>query len=88
MHEKRRWCDPFLKLSEVTVTRKRPLSSGGGEMRTTLDFLTLITEGNESQNISFLMETPLSSPARQRNFENRLLRPGRATSTLTLFRST
>ena len=42
---------PFSKLSEVTVTRKRPLSSGGGKMRATLDFLTLITEGNESQNI-------------------------------------
>ena len=42
---------PFSKLSEVSVTRKRPLSSGGGKMRTTLDFLTLITEGNESQNI-------------------------------------
>jgi len=35
----------------VTVTRKRPLSPGGGKMRTRLDFLTLITEGNESQNI-------------------------------------
>jgi polysaccharide export outer membrane protein len=42
---------PFSKLSEVSVTRKRPLSVGGGTMRTTLDFLTLITEGNESQNI-------------------------------------
>ena len=42
---------PFSKLSEVSVTRKRPLSSGGGKIRTTLDFLTLITEGNESQNI-------------------------------------
>ncbi len=42
---------PYSKLSEVSVTRKRPLSSGGGKMRTTLDFLTLITEGNESQNI-------------------------------------
>ena len=42
---------PFSNLSEVSVTRKRPLSSGGGKMRTTLDFLTLITEGNESQNI-------------------------------------
>ena len=42
---------PFSKLSEVSVTRKRSLSSGGGKMRTTLDFLTLITEGNESQNI-------------------------------------
>ncbi len=42
---------PFSKLNEVSVTRKRPLSSGGGKMRTTLDFLSLITEGNESQNI-------------------------------------
>lgn len=42
---------PFSKLSEVSVTRKRPLSSGGGKLRTTLDFLSLITEGNESQNI-------------------------------------
>ena len=42
---------PFSNLSEVSVTRKRPLSSGGGKMRTTLDFLSLITKGNESQNI-------------------------------------
>jgi polysaccharide export outer membrane protein len=42
---------PFSNLSEVSVTRKRPLSSGGGKMRTSLNFLTLITEGNESQNI-------------------------------------
>jgi len=42
---------PFSKLSEVSVTRKRPLSSGGGKMRTQLNFLELITDGNESQNI-------------------------------------
>ena len=42
---------PFSKLSEVTVTRKLPRSSGSGKIRTTLDFLTLITEGEESQNI-------------------------------------
>ena len=42
---------PFSKLSEVSVTRKRPNSSGGGKIRTTLNFLTLVTEGNESQNI-------------------------------------
>lgn len=42
---------PFSKLDEVSVTRNRPQSSGGGKMRTTLNFLTLITEGNESQNI-------------------------------------
>ena len=32
-------------------------------MRTTLDFLSLITEGNESQNIGCLMATPSSCPA-------------------------
>ena len=42
---------PFSKLDEVSVTRKRPLNSGGGKIRTTLDFLSLITEGDESQNI-------------------------------------
>ena len=42
---------PYSKLSEVTVTRKRPISSGGGRVRTTVDFFSLITEGNESQNI-------------------------------------
>ena len=42
---------PFSKLSEVSVTRKRPTSSGGSKMRTTLNFLTFITEGSESQNI-------------------------------------
>lgn len=42
---------PFSKLSNVTVTRKRPLSSGGGKVRANLNFLALITEGNETQNI-------------------------------------
>ena len=42
---------PFSKLREVSVTRKRPISSGGGKIRTTLDFLALIAEGDESQNI-------------------------------------
>ena len=41
----------FSKLSEVSVTRKRPLSSGSGKMRAQLNFLELITDGNESQNI-------------------------------------
>ena len=33
------------------MTRKQPLSGGGGRIRTNLNFLSLITEGNESQNI-------------------------------------
>ncbi|MBM5797242.1 MAG: polysaccharide export protein [Cyanobacteria bacterium K_Offshore_0m_m2_072] len=42
---------PFSDLASVSVTRRQPLSAGGGKIRTTLDFLSLITEGDESQNI-------------------------------------
>lgn len=42
---------PFSNLSKVEVTRKRALGLGGGRIRTNLNFLSLITEGNESQNI-------------------------------------
>ena len=42
---------PYSNLSKVQVTRKRPLSDGGGHIRTNLNFLSLLTNGNESQNI-------------------------------------
>jgi len=42
---------PFSDLAAVEVTRKQALSAGGGRIRTKLDFLSVITEGNESQNI-------------------------------------
>ena len=42
---------PFSKLREVTVTRKLPLSSGGGKIKTVVDIFSVIAEGNESQNI-------------------------------------
>ena len=42
---------PFSKLDDVTVTRKLSIGSGGGKKRTTLNFLSLLTEGNETQNI-------------------------------------
>ena len=42
---------PYSDLTKVEVTRKRAQGLGGGNIRTTLDFLSLITEGNESQNI-------------------------------------
>ena len=76
---------PFSKLSDVTVTRKRPLSNGGGKIRTTLNFLTLITEGNETQNIrlfdgdTIVVDAPLNCANR-----SSLARP---TSAPTLFRS-
>ncbi len=45
---------PYSDLSKVEITRKRPLESGGGLIRTKVDFLTLITNGDESQNLRLL----------------------------------
>jgi polysaccharide export outer membrane protein len=42
---------PFSDLADVSVTRRQPLSAGGGKIRANLNFLSLITEGDESQNI-------------------------------------
>ncbi len=42
---------PYSDLSQVTVTRKQPISSGRGKVRAQVNFLSLITEGDESQNI-------------------------------------
>lgn len=42
---------PFTDLSKVQVTRRQAASAGGGRIRTNLDFLALITTGDESQNI-------------------------------------
>ena len=41
----------YSNLAQVEVTRKRAQKLGGGRIRTNLNFLSLITEGNESQNI-------------------------------------
>jgi len=42
---------PYSNLTSVQVTRRQPLSNGGGKLRTSLDFLSLLTDGDESQNI-------------------------------------
>ena len=42
---------PFTDLSKVQVTRRQAASFGGGRIRTNLNFLSLITAGDESQNI-------------------------------------
>ena len=42
---------PYSDLSKVQVTRKRGKGLGGGHIRANLNFLSLITEGNDSQNI-------------------------------------
>ena len=46
---------PFSKLSDVLVTRRRPLSSGGGKIQAKLNFLELIKR-DETQK--YLMEIP------------------------------
>ena len=45
---------PYSDLSKVQVTRKRAKGLGGGRIRTKLNFLSLITEGDESQNIRLI----------------------------------
>ena len=42
---------PFSKLDTVNVTRKRPLSKGGGKVRAKVNFLRLIRHGDEEVNI-------------------------------------
>ena len=42
---------PYTDLSQVQVIRRRAEGLGGGRIKTNLNFLSLITEGNETQNI-------------------------------------
>lgn len=42
---------PFSQLDTVQITRKRPLSQGGGKVRTNVNFLSLISDGDEDVNI-------------------------------------
>ena len=42
---------PYTDLAQVQVIRKRAEGLGGGRIKTNLNFLSLITEGDESQNI-------------------------------------
>lgn len=42
---------PYSNLSKVEVTRRQSRSRGGGRIRAQINFLSLITDGDESQNI-------------------------------------
>ena len=42
---------PYTDLTKVQVVRKRAESRGGGHIKTNLNFLSLITNGDDSQNI-------------------------------------
>ena len=41
----------YSSLSQVQVTRKQPLSAGGGKVRANVNFLELVSRGDESVNI-------------------------------------
>ena len=42
---------PFSQLDTVRITRKRPLSQGGGKIQTKVNFLRLLSDGDEDVNI-------------------------------------
>ena len=42
---------PFSQLDTVKVTRRRPLSQGGGKIQTKVNFLRMISDGDEAVNI-------------------------------------
>ena len=42
---------PYSNLGDVQVVRKQPLSAGGGKIRATVDFLRLVSNGDEAVNI-------------------------------------
>ena len=42
---------PYSDLAAVKVVRKQPMSQGGGKMQAMVNFLSLVTEGDESVNI-------------------------------------
>jgi polysaccharide export outer membrane protein len=68
---------PFSDLSSVQVTRKQPLSAGGGRIRTNLNFLSLITEGDESQNIRLFDGDVVSVEKSPVVLRDQLIRAGR-----------
>jgi len=68
---------PFSDLAAVQVTRKQPLSAGGGRIRTNLNFLSLITEGDESQNIRLFDGDVVSVGKSPVVLRDQLIRAGR-----------
>jgi len=42
---------PFSNLSQVQITRKQPISAGGSKIRANVNFLDLVSSGDESVNI-------------------------------------
>ena len=68
---------PYSDLSNVQVTRKRAEGLGGGRVRTNLDFLSLITQGSNSQNIRLFVGDVVSVGKSNIVMLDQLLKAGR-----------
>ena len=69
---------PYTDLSHVQVIRKRAEGLGGGRIRTNLNFLSLITEGNESQNIRLFDGDTLNIGKSETVLRDQLLKAGQS----------
>ena len=69
---------PFSDLTQVQVIRKRPEALGGGRIKTNLNFLSLITEGNASQNIRLFDGDTLSVGRSPVVMRDQLLKAGQS----------
>ena len=69
---------PYTDLSQVQVIRKRAEGLGGGRIKTNLNFISLITEGNESQNIRLFDGDTLSIGKSPIVLRDQLLKAGQS----------
>ena len=72
---------PYTDLSQVQVIRKRADGLGGGRIKTNLNFLSLITEGDESQNIRLFDGDTLRIGKSQIVLRDQLLKAGQSNLT-------
>ena len=72
---------PYSDLAKVEVTRRKPLSSGGGRIRAKLNFLSMITEGDESQNIRLFDGDVVSISKSPEMLREQLLKAGQTNLT-------
>ena len=76
---------PYSDLATVEVTRRKPLSSGGGRIRAKLNFLSLITEGDETQNIRLFDGDVVSVSRSPEVLREQLLKAGQTNLTPQFF---
>ena len=67
---------PYSDLAKVQVTRKQAQGLGGGRIRTNLNFLSLITDGDESQNIRLFDGDVLNVSKSNNLMHDQLLKAG------------